>query len=106
MNQMVLIYSLFRNAGEAHDCCRTLLHEKLIASANRLVPAITYLSVNDDVETIEQHPVFFSTVENLAETTIARISELNRNPGAATVSIPLSHSNIAFSDWVKTQIQS
>ena len=103
MADLVLIYSLFPNAGDAHDCCRTLLEERLIASANRLAPAISYINGQDDVVTSEEHPVFFNTSSALADTVIGRISEMHRFAVPAIVAVPASHAAVPFSDWVITQ---
>ena len=103
MTDLVLIYSLFPNAGDAHDCCRTLLEERLIASANRLSPAISYINGKDDVVTSEEHPVFFNTSSALAETVIERITEMHRFATPATVAVPVSHAAESFSDWVNAQ---
>ena len=103
MADLVLIYSLFPNAGDAHDCCRVLLEERLIASANRLAPAISYINGQDDVVTSEEHPVFFNTSSALADTVIGRISEMHRFAVPAIVAVPASHAAVPFSDWVNAQ---
>ena len=103
MSDLVLIYSLFPNAGDAHDCCRTLLEERLIASANRLSPAISYINGKDDVVTSEEHPVFFNTSSALADTVIDRISEMHRFAIPAIVAIPVSNASQPYSDWVVAQ---
>ena len=103
MADLVLIYSLFPNAGDAHDCCRTLLEERLIASANRLSPAISYINGKDDVVTSEEHPVFFNTSSALADTVIDRISEMHRFAIPAIVAIPVSTASQAYSNWVVAQ---
>ena len=103
MTELVLIYSLFPNAGDAHDCCRTLLEERLIASANRLSPAISYINGKDDVVTSEEHPVFFNTSTALADTVIERISEMHRFATPAIIAIPASHAAQSYSDWVNAQ---
>ncbi len=101
MPDLVLIYSLFPNAGDAHDCCRTLLEERLIVSANRLAPAISYINSGDEVETAEEHPVFFNTSHVLAETVIGRITQMHRYAVPAIVAIPVSHTAPLFADWTK-----
>ena len=103
MADLVLIYSLFPNAGDAHDCCRVLLEERLIASANRLSPAISYINGKDDVMTSEEHPVFFNTSSALADTVIDRISEMHRFATPAIVAIPASHAAQSYAEWVNAQ---
>ena len=103
MSDLVLIYSLFPNAGDAHDCCRALLEERLIASANRLSPVISYINGKDDVVTSEEHPVFFNTSSALADAVIERITEMHRFATPAIIAIPASHAAQSYSDWVNAQ---
>jgi periplasmic divalent cation tolerance protein len=105
MTELVLIYSLFPNAGDAHDCCRVLLEERLIASANRLSPAISYINGKDDVVTSEEHPVFFNTSSALADAVIDRIAEMHRFATPAIVAAPVSHAAQSYSDWVNEQVK-
>ncbi len=103
MADLVLIYSLFPNAGDAHDCCRALLEERLVASANRLSPAISYINGKDDVVTSEEHPVFFNTSTALADTVIERIAEMHRFATPAIVAVPATHASQPFAEWVEAQ---
>ena len=104
MSDLVLIYSLFPNAGDAHDCCRILLEEQLIASANRLPPAICYINGEKDVETSDGHPVFFNTSRALADTAIDRITTMHGYAVPTTVAIPVSHAGRLFADWVNEAV--
>ena len=103
MADLVLIYSLFPNAGDAHDCCRALLEERLVASANRLSPAISYINGKDDVVTSEEHPVFFNTSTVLADTVIERIAEMHRFAIPAIVAVPATYASRPFAEWVEAQ---
>jgi periplasmic divalent cation tolerance protein len=100
MSDVVLIYSLFPNAGEAHDVCRTLLEEKLIACANRLSPAISYFRWDGEVETTEEYPVLFKTSAARADAVIARIAKLHRYKVPAILAFPASGGHRPFADWV------
>lgn len=104
MSQVVLIYSLFPNAGEAHDCCRTLLEERLIASASRLAPAISYFDTGDDITTSEEHPVFFKTNAALSAKALDRIAQLHRYHAPAIIAIEADSANAPFIDWVHSQL--
>jgi periplasmic divalent cation tolerance protein len=106
MSDLVLIYSLFPNAGDAHDCCRILLEERLIASANRLSPAICYINGAKDVETSEGHPVFFNTTRAMVEPAINRITAMHGYAVPTAVAVPASHAGQSFSDWVTAQLTS
>jgi periplasmic divalent cation tolerance protein len=103
MNEVVLIYSLFPNAGEAHDCCRILLEEKLIACANRLAPAVSYFRWDGEIETTEEHPVLFKTSASRADAVIARIAALHRYKVPAILAFPASGGHQPFSEWVAAE---
>lgn len=103
MSEMVLIYSLFPSAGEAHDCCRILLEEKLIACANRLAPAVSYFRWDGVVETTEEHPVLFKTSAARAEAVMERIATLHRYKVPAILTFPASEAHHPFAAWVKAE---
>jgi periplasmic divalent cation tolerance protein len=104
MRKMVLIYGLFPNAGEAHDCCRTLLEERLIASASRFAPAISYFHADGDIATSEEHPVFFKTSPALADRALNRIAQLHRYHAPSIIAIGADSGNQPFHDWVEAQL--
>ncbi len=105
MSEVMLVYSLFPSAGEAHDACRTLLAERLIACANRLPPVISYFRWDDPVQsgapdTTEEHPVIFKTAAHRVDAVIARIAALHRYKVPAIVALPASAAHTAFAEWV------
>jgi periplasmic divalent cation tolerance protein len=106
MSDLVLIYSLFPSAGDAHDCCRMLLNEKLIACANRLSPAISYHSWEGEIDTSEEHPVLFKTSAACADAAMARIGELHRHEVPAIISWPAEKANPLFAAWIREQAKS
>lgn len=105
MSDVVLIYSLFPSVGEAHDICRTLLEEQLVACANRLPPAISYYRWEGENDTSEEHPVIFKTGAAHAEAAMARLAELHRYKVPAIISWQADRANPLFSQWVKDQTQ-
>jgi periplasmic divalent cation tolerance protein len=104
MSDIMLIYSLFPNAGEAHDCCRMLLDEKLIACANRLSPAVSYFRWDEELDTTEEHPVIFKTSAEKCDAAMARIAELHRYKVPAILAWPASAAHIPFAGWVKSEV--
>ena len=104
MNKVVLIYSLFPNAGEAHDCCRALLEERLIASASRFAPAISYFSADGEITTSEDHPVFFKTNSALADKALNRITQLHRYHAPVIIAIGADSSHTPFLEWIDAQV--
>lgn len=102
MTKVVLIYSLFPNAGEAHDCCRLLLEERLIASASRFAPAISYFNDGGDITTSEEHPVFFKTSDDLADRVLGRIAQMHRYHAPAIIALSADGQNQPFAEWIST----
>jgi periplasmic divalent cation tolerance protein len=103
MSDIVMVYSLFPSAGEAHDACRKLLGERLIACANRLSPAISHYGWDSDIETSEEHPVIFKTTADLVDRTIERIAQLHSHKTPAILSWPVDKASPPFVQWVQTQ---
>ena len=103
MSEVMLVYSLFPNAGEAHDACRLLLEEKLIACANRLPPAVSYFRWNGAVDTTEEHPVIFKTSVERADAVIARIAALHRYKVPAILAWPADRVHAPFASWVDAE---
>jgi periplasmic divalent cation tolerance protein len=105
MSELMLVYSLFPSAGEAHDACRALLEERLIACANRLPPAISYFRWDGEADTTEEHPVLFKTSGAHVEAVIARIAALHRYKVPAIVAFPASSAHAPFVQWVAQEVQ-
>ncbi|MBK7161963.1 MAG: divalent-cation tolerance protein CutA [Sphingomonadales bacterium] len=103
MSEIVMVYSLFPSAGEAHDACRKLLEERLIACANRLSPAISHYNWDGDIETSEEHPVIFKTTADRVERTIERIAQLHSYKTPAILAWPVDEASTPFVQWVQTQ---
>lgn len=104
MSELMLVYSLFPSAGEAHDACRTLLDERLIACANRLSPAVSYFHWDGKTDTTEEHPVIFKTTADKVPAVIARIVALHRYKVPAVVAFPASAAHPPFAAWVAEQV--
>jgi periplasmic divalent cation tolerance protein len=103
MSDLMVIYTLFPSAGEAHDACRTMLEEQLIACANRLSPAISYHRWEGEADTSEEHPVIFKTSADRADAAMKRLSELHRYKVPAIIGWQATKSNPLFWSWVKEQ---
>lgn len=103
MSQLVVIYAVFPSAGEALDCCRTLLNERLIACANRFPPMISHYRWEGEFETAEEHPVILKTAAARKDKAMARIAELHRFNVPAILSWAADAANPAFAEWVTAQ---
>lgn len=102
-SDLVVIYVLFPTAGEAHDVCRTLLAERLIACANRMAPGISHYEWQGEMQAQEEHPVIIKTSADKAEAAMARIAKLHSYDVPAILQWPVAHAHPAFADWVGKQ---
>ncbi len=100
MSDLMLIYALFPSAGEALDCCRTLLDERLIACANRLPPIISHYRWEGELQTVEEHPVLLKTSAARQAEAMARIAELHQYKLPAIMSWAAGAAHPAFAAWV------
>lgn len=103
MTELAIVYALFPSAGEAHDCCRTLLEEGLVACANRLAPVISHYRWQGEIETNEEHPVLFKTRIDLQQAAIDRIARLHRYDVPAALAWPVTAAHAPFAEWVKAE---
>jgi periplasmic divalent cation tolerance protein len=103
MSDLVVIYAVFPSAGEALDCCRTLLTERLIACANRLPPMISHYRWEGELETAEEHPVILKTSAVRQAEAMARIAGLHRFKVPAIISWAAGAAHPAFADWVNEE---
>ncbi|MGL5837825.1 MAG: divalent-cation tolerance protein CutA [Sphingorhabdus sp.] len=106
MTQPTLIYVVFPSAGEAHDVCRALLAEGLIACANRFAPVISHYRWEGEVETAEEHPVLFKTSYARRDEAMTRIAELHRHKVPAVLAWNAEVAHPAFASWVKNETNS
>lgn len=104
--ELVIIYVLFPTAGEAHDACRKLLEERLIACANRMAPGISHYEWQGEMQSSEEHPVIIKTTTTLADEVIARIAKLHSYDVPAILQWPVAKAHPAFADWVGQQVPS
>lgn len=101
--ELVVIYVLFPSAGEAHDACRTLLAERLIACANRMAPGISHYEWQGEMQAQEEHPVIIKTTADKADAVMARIAKLHSYDVPAILQWPVAQAHPAFADWVGKQ---
>ncbi len=102
-NEVAIIYAVFPTAGEAHDVCRRLLSERLIACANRLPMVISHFRWEGEIEAKEEHPVIFKTSAAKADAAMKRIAALHRYEVPAIVRLSNESAYQPFADWVASE---
>ncbi|MBK6707580.1 MAG: divalent-cation tolerance protein CutA [Sphingomonadales bacterium] len=103
MAELAIVYAVFPSAGEAHDCCRNLLQERLVACANRLAPVISHYRWEGEIETSEEHPVILKTALARQQEVIDRIAQLHRHKVPAILAWPAAAAHPAFALWVNSE---
>lgn len=104
MSDLAIVYAVFPTAGEAHDCCRALLEDRLIACANRLAPVISHYRWEGEIETSEEHPVILKTRASRQQDVIDRITQIHSHKVPAILSWKAEATHPAFAAWVNTEI--
>jgi periplasmic divalent cation tolerance protein len=102
-DDIALIYAVFPTAGEGHDMCRTLLSERLIASANRFPMVISHFRWEGEIEAKEEHPVLFKTSPDKADMAMQRIADLHRYEVPAVVRVSTEAAYPAFAKWIASE---
>ena len=98
--ELVVIYALFPNSGEAVDACRRLLQERLIASAIRLSPGISHYEWMGEMQSAEEHPVILKTTPALADAAMERLAKLHSYDLPAILQWPVAKADPGFAEWV------
>lgn len=103
MSDLAIVYAVFPTAGEAHDCCRALLEERLVACANRLAPVISHYRWEGEIETCEEYPVILKTSASRQQDVIDRIAKLHRHKVPAIMAWKVDAAHPAYALWVNAE---
>lgn len=103
MSDLAIVYAVFPSAGEAHDCCRALLEQNLVACANRLTPVISHYRWEGEIETAEEHPVILKTTTSRQQEVIDRIAQMHRHKVPAILAWQVDVAHPAYAMWVKAE---
>src|SRR3546814_16257500 len=77
MSDLVLVYTLFADAGEARRLSRLLVGEGLAACANMLGPCTSIYEWQGDVREENEFPVLLKTAIEKRAALMARLAELH-----------------------------
>src|SRR3546814_13314381 len=77
MGDLVLVYTLFADAGEARRLSRLLVGEGLAACANMLGPCTSIYEWQGDVREENEFPVLLKTAHEKRAALMARLDEMN-----------------------------
>lgn len=105
MSDLVLVYTLFADAGEARRLSRLLVGEGLAACANMLAPCTSIYEWQGDVREEDEFPVLFKTAREKRAALMARLAELHSYEVPAILSWEVM-ANDPYADWIRCQTKS
>ena len=103
VSELAIVYAVFPTASAAHDCCRVLLEERLVACANRLAPVISHYRWEGVIEASEEHPVILKTSASRQPDVIERIALLHGHKVPAIMGWKIDSAHPAYALWVKSE---
>src|SRR3546814_19536591 len=87
MSDLVLVYTLFADAGEARRLSRLLVGEGLAACANMLGPCTSIYDWQGDVREENEFPVLLKTAIEKRAALMARLAEMHSSEVPAILSL-------------------
>jgi periplasmic divalent cation tolerance protein len=100
MSEIVSVYTVFADAGEAKRISRLVVEERLAACANLLGPCRSLYRWQGRIETASEAPAIFKARADKADALIARIAELHSYAVPAIAVWPIDRAFPAYADWV------
>lgn len=101
MSEIVTVYAVFADRGEADRVGHIVVEERLAACVNILGQTESIYWWNGKVETASECAALFKTAASRSEALTARIVELHSYDNPAVVIWPISHTPPAYAQWVE-----
>jgi len=103
MSEIVSVYALFGDAGEAERIGRIAVEERLAACVNILGACRSIYRWQGAIEEADEVAAILKTRAEAAPRLIARIAELHSYDVPAAVVWPIDAAWPAYADWVETE---
>lgn len=100
---IVTVYATFADAGEAERIARILIEERLAACANILGACRAIYRWQGAIEQGDEVAALFKTRAEVADTLIARLTELHSYDVPAAVVWPIADAMPAYAQWVRDE---
>ena len=100
---IVTVYATFADAGEAERIARILVEERLAACANILGACRAIFRWQGVIEQGDEVAALFKTRADVADTLIARLTELHSYDVPAAVVWPIADALPAYAQWVRDE---
>jgi periplasmic divalent cation tolerance protein len=95
-----MIYITVGSAGEARALGRTLVHERLAASANIIEGATSFFWWQGELQEASEALLVAKTKSALVPRVIARVKALHSYDCPCVLSLPVEDGNPDYLDWV------
>lgn len=105
MSGVRLIYTLFGSEEAARTACGSLLHEKLIACANRLSPATSQFCWQGELREEREWPAILKTDDARAAAAANRLAELHDYDVPPIILLPVETVFPPFEQWIAERLQ-
>lgn len=101
MTEIVSVYAVFADAGEAQRIARTIVEERLAVCANILGPCRSVYRWQGAVEEADEVAAIFKARADKAEALMARVAALHSYDVPAIAVWPIDSAWPAYADWVE-----
>jgi periplasmic divalent cation tolerance protein len=101
---IVSVYAIFANADEAERIARQMVEERLAACVNILGPCRSIYRWRGAVESADEVPALFKTVDYQAEALMTRIAGLHSYDLPCVVVWPIDKLLGSYADWVEGSV--
>lgn len=100
MSDLVIVYCLFGNAGEAETAARDAVERRLAACANMLAPCTSFYIWEGAAEKQQEFPVLFKTVRAGRAALMAHLAAHHSYRVPAIESWDIAAATDSFARWV------
>jgi periplasmic divalent cation tolerance protein len=101
---IVSVYAVFADAGEAERIGRQMVEERLAACVNILAPCRSIYRWRGAIEEAEEVPALFKTRRDAAAALVARIEALHSYDVPAVAVWPVAETVPAYAAWVREEV--
>lgn len=102
--ELVSVYAIFADAGEAERIGRTVVEERLAACINILGPVRSVYRWQDAVQTADEVAAIFKTTQGAAAALIARIAALHCYDVPCITAWRVSEVLASYGEWVDDSV--
>lgn len=103
--EIVTVYAVFADRGEADRVGHIIIGEHLAACVNILGQTESIYRWQGKIETASECAALFKTTAQQAETLVRRIAALHSYENPAITVWSIAHAPLSYTQWVKEQVR-